>query len=113
MTTLITFRFGMRNSTEEFLACTSDDALIRTAREQLARPVEQRNLHIRGVIQRATQGANLAWSWQHVDSAWQLVAMSMELCDAAPGYVEEHLDDWLGQPFCPWHSYVKREESGG
>jgi hypothetical protein len=61
MDTLITFRFGIRHDSgvEDFLARTDDSAVIRTAREQLTRPVGERHLFITGLIRRAPDGANL------------------------------------------------------
>jgi len=112
MDMLITFRFGLHNDSgvEDFLACTNEDAVIRTAREQLARPVAERNLFITGLIQRAPKGANLAWRWRHVDSTWKLVKTSIELCDATPSQAEQHLDAWEGRQFCPWRFCVRSEE---
>lgn len=112
MNTLITFRFGLHNDSgaEDFLARTNEDAVIRTAREQLTRPIAERQLFITGLIQRVSKGANLAWGWQHVDSMWELVRTSIELCDATPSQVEQHLAAWAGRRFCPWRSYVKSEE---
>jgi hypothetical protein len=62
MDTLITFRFGICNDSgaQDFLARTNEGAVIRMAREQLARPAAERNLLITGLIQRAPTGANLA-----------------------------------------------------
>jgi hypothetical protein len=93
MNTLITFPFGMRHDSgaEDFLARTNEDAVIRTAREQLARPVAERQFFIKGLIHRAPQGANLAWHWQHVDSTWELIRTSTEPCDATPSQVEQNL----------------------
>jgi hypothetical protein len=65
---------------------------------------------ITGPIQRAPQGANLAWHWQHVESTWELTRTSAELCDATPSQVEQNLKAWEGRRFCPWNSYVKSEE---
>jgi hypothetical protein len=95
MDTLITFRFGIRHDSgaEDFLARTDDSAVIRTAREQLTRPVGERHLLITGLIRRAPDGANLAWRWQYVDSAWGLTRTSTELCDATPSQVEQNLEE--------------------
>ena len=44
------------------------------------------------------------WSW-HVDpqnAEW--ADFTIEVCDAAPEYIEENLDAWLASPgaWCPW-----------
>jgi hypothetical protein len=33
----------------------------------------------------------------------------VEVCDGDPNYVERHRREWLGERWCPWSSYVKRE----
>jgi len=49
-------------------------------------------------------GHNEPWSW-HIDPERVAMAeITIELCDAAPGYIEDNLDTWLetvGQ-YCPW-----------
>lgn len=110
---LVTFRFGLRDAadTEDFLARTSDAAVIAEARRQLDLPIEKRR-HINGPIERAAPGQNLRWHWRHRDSAWSFAQISIELCDGAPSYIEANLEAWLAEVgrFCPWHSYVKVEE---
>jgi hypothetical protein len=32
----------------------------------------------------------------------------IEVCDAAPRYVERHKKAWLGERWCPWSSYVSK-----
>jgi hypothetical protein len=111
--TLVTFRFGIRgeDGREDFLARSSNPAVIAEARRELRLPIGQRR-HMTGPIERITPGGNLAWSWRHRDSLWQFAELSIELCDALPSYVKAHLDQWLqgGGLFCPWISYVKAEE---
>ncbi len=49
-------------------------------------------------------GHNEPWSW-HIDPERVAMAeITIELCDAAPGFVESNLDAWMenvGQ-YCPW-----------
>lgn len=112
---LITFRFGLRGETdaEDFLASTADPDVIQEAHRQLVLPIEKR-WHINGPIQRVPAGANLSWSWKHVDSSWELTEWSIELCDALPSYIQLHLDGWLTDvgSACPWRCYIKREYLG-
>ena len=112
---LVTFRFGFPDSTrEDFLARTDDETVIAEARRQLALAPTDRHGHITGLIQRVPRGQNLNWSWKHRDSEWTFAEISMEVCDARPAYVEEHLNEWLESPgrFCPWACRVKAEEAG-
>jgi len=109
---VVEFRFGRKieddKGKEDFLARTGDPEIIADCRKQLDVPLMDR-LHISGKIERASAGDNLHWSWRHVESAWHLAREETEICDALPTEVEKHVDDWIGQCFCPWKSYVKAE----
>jgi hypothetical protein len=113
MDQLQTFRFGLRgeNEAEDFLAATSDPRVIQEAYRQMSLPIAKR-WHINGPISRVRPGNNLGWSWKHMDSRWAFAQLSMELCDAKPSYIEQHLDDWLKDVgrACPWSSFIKGEE---
>ena len=95
----------------QFVVRTSDPALIAAARQQLALPVEQRKLHVNGVLAAGNGGFNQPWSWHVEDGQWQLAEMSMEVCDGWPKFVEQNLDYWLKnvKRLCPWGSYVAEE----
>lgn len=97
---------------EDFLASTSDPVVIARARQQLQLPEASRLLHINGPIDRAKKKSNLNWTWKHVESGWDVVEVSIEVCDGRPSFVESDLRSWLrlGQ-FCPAASYVKSESS--
>jgi hypothetical protein len=106
-----TFQILHPTHDERYLLRTSDPAVIARARAELAKPFAERTLHPNGALLRGDGGYNAPWSWHLADDGWNLVEMSMEVCDAWPGYIEEHLDDWLSQvgSFCPWSSRVERE----
>lgn len=95
---------------EHFFARTSEPKVIDKAREQLSKPVKDRNLFINGVIKRGT-AFNNGWSWHFVPDKWSLVEMSIEVCDGRPSYVEENINYWVDDVgrFCPFSSYVVRE----
>ena len=105
------FLIGDLEGKEDFVAVTSDSAVIAVVNSQLAKPVAERKMHINGKIERGNGGHNLAWSWHFTPNQWSLAEMSMELCDGWPGFVEENLDYWIDTVgrFCPWSSYVKSE----
>ena len=110
----VRFVFGMRSDpsgAQNFSAATTDSDVIAQARLQLNVPREQRTLIIIGPIARGAEG-NVPWSWHFVESAWELDETAIEVCDATPTYVEEHLDDWLKSPitFCPWDSILLSED---
>ena len=110
----VMFRFGIRQDdvgAEDFIAMTSDPEVIEMARAQLVLPTEERLLHIHGPIARGDGGHNLSWGWHFVPGEWDLVEISMELCDGNPSAVEADIDTWVDAigVFCPWNSYVKQE----
>lgn len=110
----VTFRFAIRHDptgTEDFVAVTSDSAVIAIARAQLLLPPEDRTLHIHGPIARGDGGHNLSWGWHFTPDSWNLVQLSMELCDGNPSAVEADIDTWVDTigVFCPWNSYVEEE----
>lgn len=92
----------------EFVAMTTDSAVVADLEEQLALPADQRTKFIIGPIAPGDGGHNLDWSWHFVPGEWVLTEVAVELCDGSPGLVEADLNYWLhtvGQ-FCPWDAYV-------
>lgn len=94
-----------------FTAKTSDPEVIQKVENQLSLPFDQRNLHINGDIERGTEDHNSNWSWHLVPDSWDLVEISVEVCDGRPQMVEDDLDYWVDQVgyFCPWSARVLRE----
>lgn len=98
---------------EDFVAATTDTAVLRAVRAELALPEDQRRLHINGALQRAGSGDNLQWRWRFAPNQWALAEISTEVCDGTPSMVERDIDNWVDnvKRFCPWRSYVKAIES--
>jgi hypothetical protein len=94
-----------------FVAETTDPEVIEKAENQLQLPLEQRNLHIHGDIERGNDGYNNNWSWHFTPDSWNLVEVSVEVCDGRPQMVEDNLDYWVDEVgyFCPWSSVVLQE----
>ncbi len=108
----VTFRFATRGRPgEDFVASTSDPAVIGRARQQLALDPTARGLHVNGFIGRAKGRSNLKWSWQYLESRWDVVDVSIDVCNASPSDVDKNLRVWLanGGQFCPVASYVVEE----
>lgn len=108
------FLFGVRGVSGpegEFVAATSDPAVIAKLEAQLASSPAERSLHINGPIAAGNGSHNLSWSWHFVPNEWDMVEVSIELCDGRPQLVEEDLEYWLETvgTFCPWSSYVEEE----
>ncbi|MBN2732012.1 MAG: hypothetical protein JXR26_06260 [Balneolaceae bacterium] len=94
-----------------FVAKTSDPAVIDKVEAQLELPQDQRDMHINGEIQRGNAGYNNDWSWHFTEGQWDLAEVSTEVCDGTPQMVENNLDYWVEDVgrFCPFSSIVLRE----
>ncbi len=109
-----TFQFRMDNDTtgaKDFIATSTDAALIARVRGQLQLPEGTRNLHINGAIVAAASGENLGWGWRFRNGDWNLTELSIELCDGNAQLVQQDLAYWLNTVgrFCPWGSRVAGE----
>lgn len=107
------YEFAMRGfpASENFLVLTQEAPVIKRAEDQLKLPVEERNMHINGLIDTGNGGINGKWHWHIVPDEWDFAEISIEVCDGTPGYIEEHRDEWVKtvKRYCPWSSYVLRE----
>jgi hypothetical protein len=110
------FRFGIHHDTtgtEDFIAVTTDENLIQTARAELRLDPSERILHIHGPIARGNGGHNLSWKWHFIPTEWALVESSIEVCDGTPsaadGWIADLPDSVDAILFCPFASYVKGE----
>lgn len=108
------FLFAMRGIPDaegRFVAVTSNPQLLAVLEGQLALPAAQRNLHINGPVDSGNGSHNLGWSWHFEPGQWELVEISIELCDGRPQNVEDDVDKWIADvgTFCPWASYVAAE----
>jgi len=108
------FIFGVRGLPDaegQFVAVTSDPDVLARLEVELALDESKRALHIHGPIARGGGGHNIAWQWHFVPQQWDVVEISIELCDGTPQAVESDLDYWVDTvgTFCPWGSYVQRE----
>jgi hypothetical protein len=108
------FIFGVRGLPDaegQFVAVTSDPEVLARLEAELALEESKRTLHIHGPIARGDGRHNLAWHWHFVSHRWDMVEISIELCDGTPQAVENDLDYWVDNvgAFCPWGSYVQRE----
>ena len=95
----VVFEFSIDRSDATFRAAVSDLSLIDAARAELALPVSERNF-INGPIQRGDGGHNTGWSWSFIEDDWELVEVSIELCDGNPEDLEADLDYWVDTGNC-------------
>jgi hypothetical protein len=102
------FTIGFRHLPDaEFTLFATDRRPIRQMEAQLRLPDPLRDFKISGVVQEAAF-YNPAWSYTMGSESILLGKNFIELCDASPEYVEQHLDSWAGERWCPWSSYVMR-----
>ncbi|MDQ3940308.1 MAG: hypothetical protein M3238_03040 [Actinomycetota bacterium] len=68
---------------------------------------EDKTLIVSGLVRKG-QRYNPDWSYVMGSRSIVLGEVFIEVCDASPGYVERHRDQWMGERWCPWSSYVAR-----
>ncbi len=100
---------GEKSEATDFVVITKNQSAIEKARAQLLLSEEKRNLHINGKLEKGNGGYNNKWSWHFIPENWDLVEISIEVCDADPRYVEANLNEWIGKSFCPWGAIVMEE----
>ena len=82
----VVFRFGMRGtSSEDFVAVTTDEAVIQKARQQLQLPRQPQPLHKRYIAAAGRRPTQLGGSCR---LRGEIVEVSFGACDARPGAVE-------------------------
>lgn len=93
------------------VAKTSSEEVIAKVEQELSLPFDERSMHINGPIERGNPGYNSDWSWHFTENRWDLVEISIEVCDGRPSFVEEDLDYWTDtvKRFCPWGARVMEE----
>ncbi|MFF9496536.1 BP74-related protein [Streptomyces flaveolus] len=98
---------------KEFIFETSDDAIIAHARRVLSGE-EKDKTHVMGRIKTTRKDYNPDFDF-HLDPATiQFFDVMIEVCDAEPQYVDDHLDEaggafLPGYHWCPWASALTRE----
>ena len=68
---------------------------------------EDKTLIVSGLVRKARK-YNPDWTFSMGPHSIVLGEMFIEVCDGSPWYVQRHRDEWLGERWCPWDSYVKR-----
>ena len=94
----------------------TDAKRIKEARDILAGK-EKRKVHVSGLIVKEQSPYNLPWHYYLKPDSVSFFQKSIEVCDSAIRYVEEHLGEaggafLPGNRWCPWASQLVREVSG-
>jgi hypothetical protein len=106
------FEFGCvgYDSTENFIAATTDTIQLSIADSLLFLPDSLRGRHIHGLVAFGNDGYNLNWNWHFIPNKWQLVETSVELCDTRPSAIRNDSSYWDDTLLvCPWCTYIIRE----
>ena len=98
---------------DTFVIALTDPAIIAEARA-IASGEEQSKVHVTGLVVTGALPYNAPWSFHLHPASISFFEMSIEVCDAATSYVEEHLAEvggafLPGRRWCPWSSRVVEE----
>jgi len=96
-----------------FIIQLQDKDLIRHARD-IVKGTEKHKVHVSGIIAKEKASYNPGWLFHLVPASISFFEVAMEVCDAAPEYVDQHLDDVGGSllpdgRWCPWRARVVGE----
>jgi hypothetical protein len=78
--------------------------------EEMAREAEseEKRLIVGGIVRRGRAPYNADWTYTMRPRSIELGEVWVEVCDGSPRYVQRHLNDWVGEMWCPWSSYVAK-----
>ena len=85
---------------------TRDDDIKQMRAEAKA---EDKTLIVSGKVRAWRADYNPDWRFVMDPKTIVLGEMFIEACDGSPWYVQRNLDDWKGQRWCPWSSYVIKQ----
>ena len=99
------FTLGFRERTAEFSVFVSTQQEI----DQMTSEAnsDEKTLIVSGIVKKQVP-YNSRWKFSMGHRTIELGEVFIEVCDGSPGYVNRNRDDWLGDRWCPWSSYVKR-----
>ncbi|HJT14390.1 MAG TPA: hypothetical protein VJ790_17345 [Dongiaceae bacterium] len=106
------FKVAGPTEADTFVIALTDPATIAEARAMASE--EAPSKHVTGLVVAEAVPYNAPWSFHLDPASISFAEMSIEVCDAATSYVEEHLaevgDAFLpGRRWCPWSSRVVGE----
>jgi hypothetical protein len=107
------FEFDYPPASDKVVFKLTDTAKIQEARN-IINGTQKDKTHVMGKIVKRAASYNTGWSF-HLDPATiNFFQAAIEVCDAAPRYVEDHLDEaggafLPGAYWCPWGSRLLRE----
>ena len=106
------FKVAGATEADTFVIALADPATIAEARAMVSG--EAPSKHVTGLVVAESAPYNKPWSFHLDPASISFFEMSIEVCDAATTYVEEHLGEvggafLPGRRWCPWSSRVIEE----
>ena len=106
------FKLAGATDADTFVIALTDPAVIAEARAQASG--HEPSKHVTGLVIAEAVPYNAPWSFHLDPASISFAEMSIEVCDAATSYVEEHLEEvggafLPGRRWCPWSSRVIEE----
>jgi hypothetical protein len=106
------FKVAGATEADTFVIALSDSATIAEARAMMNG--EAPSKHVTGLVVAKAAPYNKPWSFHLDPASISFAEMSIEVCDAATSYVQEHLAEVGGaflpsRRWCPWSSRVIEE----
>jgi hypothetical protein len=107
------FRIEFRPLTDTLIIMLTDTAKIQEAR-YIVTGVQTDAISVMGTIIKAPAPYNPGWSYHLDPASISFFHCAIEVCDASPQYVENHLSEVCGAllpgcTWCPWSSRVAEE----
>jgi hypothetical protein len=106
------FKVAGATEADTFVIALTDPATIAEARALASG--QEPSKHVTGLVVAEAVPYNAPWSFHLDPDSISFAEMSIEVCDAATTYVEEHLAEvggafLPGRRWCPWSSRVVEE----
>lgn len=107
------FKVAGATEADTFVIALTDPTIIAEARAIMSGQ-EQSKVHVTGLVVDGAVAYNAPWSFHLHPASISFFEVSIEVCDAATSYVEEHLAEvggafLPGRRWCPWSSRVVEE----
>jgi hypothetical protein len=106
------FKVAGATEADTFVIALTDPATIAEARASVSG--QEPSKHVTGLVVAESVPYNAPWRFHLDPASISFAEMSIEVCDAATTYVEEHLAEvggafLPGRRWCPWSSRVIAE----
>jgi hypothetical protein len=90
----------------EFVVFAAEPQAVEQMRSEAA--AADKTMNVSGIVRPGRTRYNPDWKFTMAPTSIILAEVWIEVCDGSPYYVQKHRDEWRGDRWCPWSSYVKR-----